>query len=279
MKIDSHQHFWKYTPAEFGWIDQKMQLLQRDFLPLHLESELQLNGFHGSIAVQARQSLEETKWLLDLASRYHFIKGIVGWLDLCSADVKQQVSVLAENPLFVGVRHILQDEPDDNFMLQDKFLNGLQILQRFNLVYDLLIFPRHLPQAIKLVAQIPGTRFVLDHLAKPFIKKKLLSPWQEGIADLAKFPNVWCKVSGMVTEADWQNWKFEDFVPYLDTVFGAFGPNRILIGSDWPVCTLAGSYQQVVSIVIQYLKKYTAVQQEAVLGGNAMKVYRLQIKP
>jgi L-fuconolactonase len=179
----------------------------------------------------------------------------------------------------VGVRHILQDEPDDNFMLQDKFINGLRILQRFNLVYDLLIFPKHLPYAIKLVAQTPGTRFVLDHLAKPFIKKKLLSPWQEEIAELAKFPNVWCKVSGMVTEADWHNWKFEDFVPYLDTVFGAFGPNRVLIGSDWPVCTLAGSYQQVVSIVTQYLKKYTAVQQESVLGGNAVKVYRLQIKP
>jgi L-fuconolactonase len=278
MKIDSHQHFWKYNPVDYGWINDDMQVLRRDFLPPHLEPELRLNGFQGSVVVQAQQSMEETHWLLELADRYPFIIGVVGWIDLCSPEVERQLGMLVKNPWLVGIRHILQDEPDDNYMLQADFINGLRSLQKYDLTYDLLIFPKHLSKAVQLVAQFPALPFVLDHLAKPLIKNKIISPWKEEMAELAQFPNVWCKVSGMVTEADWQNWKFEDFIPYLDTVFDNFGAGRVLIGSDWPVCTLAGTYQQVMSIVPDYIKKYSPAQQSAVLGENAVRVYKLKIE-
>jgi L-fuconolactonase len=275
MKIDSHQHFWKFAAEEFAWINDNMSVLRRDFLPPDLEKELQSIGFNGSIAVQARQSLEETRWLLELADDNAFIKGVVGWVDLRSSDVEQQLSEFSKNKKFVGVRHILQDEADDTFMIQPAFINGLQWLQKYDLTYDILIYPKHLSVAIKLVEQFSKMRFVLDHLAKPFIKKKIISPWKEEVAELAKFPNVFCKVSGMVTEADWQNWKHEDFIPYLDIVFEAFGVKRILIGSDWPVCTVGGNYQKVMSIVIGYIEKLSDEEKAAILGGNAVKAYNL----
>jgi L-fuconolactonase len=277
MKIDSHQHFWKYNTAEFGWINDNMSVIRRDFLPSDLQRELQSLGFDGSIAVQARQSLEETRWLLELADANAFIKGVVGWVDLRSSDVEQQLSSFSKNNKFVGVRHIVQDEPDDRFLLRADFLNGLRCLQRHDLTYDILIYPKHLPVAIKLVEQFPEMRFVLDHIAKPFIKKKIISPWKEEIGELANFSNVFCKVSGMVTEADWQNWKQEDFIPYLDAVFEVFGVDRILIGSDWPVCTLAGNYQKVMSIVIQYIEKMSDEGKAAILGGNAMRAYNIKV--
>jgi L-fuconolactonase len=276
MKIDSHQHFWKYNPAEYGWIDERMKVLRRDFLPSDLIIELQQNDFQGSIAVQARQTLDETQWLLDLAQQNPFIKGVVGWIDLCSPEVERQILKFLKNPRFVGVRHILQDEPDDNFMLRPDFINGLHFLQKYDLTYDILIYPKHLPAAVQLMARFPALRFVIDHLAKPFIKKQILPPWQEAINELSRYPNAWCKISGMVTEADWQNWKYEDFVPYIDTVMNAFGPERLLTGSDWPVCTLAASYRQVLSIVLHYLENYPADQQAAILGGNALQAYKLK---
>jgi L-fuconolactonase len=277
MKIDSHQHFWIYNPAEYGWIGKGMKALRRDFLPRDLKTELHSNGFEGSVAVQARQSVAETQWLLDLAGQNPFIKGVVGWIDLCSPNIEQQILMFLKNPRFVGARHIIQDEPDENFMLRPEFINGLQYLQKYDLTYDLLIFPKQLPNALKLVSRFPALHFVLDHMAKPFIKKQMISPWLEGIIELSRFPNTSCKVSGMVTEADWQNWKYEDFVPYLDTVLGAFGPQRVLIGSDWPVCTLAGHYHQVISIVLRYVGKYSSEQQADILGRNAIKVYKLKI--
>ena len=277
MNIDSHQHFWSYNPAEYGWINDQMKVLRRDFLPADLKPELQQNGFQGSIAVQARQSLTETQWLLDLAAQNPFIKGVVGWIDLCAPDVEQQISQFVKDPRFVGVRHIIQDEPDEAFMLRAEFINGLHYLQKYDLTYDLLIFPKHLSNALKLVVQFPALRFVIDHLAKPFIKKQIISPWREGLIELAHHPNTWCKISGMVTEADWQNWKYDDFVPYLDTVLETFGPERVLIGSDWPVCTLAGSHHKVISIVLRFIEKFTAVQQAAILGQNAEHVYKLKL--
>jgi len=278
MKIDGHQHFWKFNTVEFGWINDDMNALRRDFLPRDLEEELQSIGFNGSIAVQARQSLEETRWLLQLADSNGFIKGVVGWVDLRSPKVEQQLAIFSKNEKFVGARHIVQDEPDDQFLLRADFLNGLRCLQTFDLTYDILIYPKHLPVAIKLVEQFPEMRFVLDHLAKPFIKKKITSSWKEEIAGLAKFPNVFCKVSGLVTEADWQNWKNDDFIPYLDTVFESFGVERILIGSDWPVCTLAGDYQKVMSIVTAFIEKFSNEEKTAILGGNAAKAYHLTSK-
>lgn len=277
MKIDSHQHFWRYDPAEYGWISDQMKVLRRDYLPTGLWTELQRNGFHGSIAVQARQTLTETQWLLELADQNSFIKGVVGWIDLCSADVEQQILQFVKNPRYVGVRHIIQDEPDDTFMLRADFINGLRCLQKYDLTYDLLIFPKHLTNAIKLVDQFPGMRFVIDHLAKPLIKKQIISSWREGLIEIAHYPNTWCKISGMVTEADWQNWKYEDFVPYLDTVLESFGPDRVLIGSDWPVCTLAGNYHKVIAIVLRFIEKYSSGQQAAILGQNAKIVYKLKL--
>jgi L-fuconolactonase len=277
MNIDSHQHFWKYNPAEYGWISDQMKVLRRDYLPAGLWPELQRNSFHGSIAVQARQTLTETQWLLELADQNPFIKGVVGWIDLCAADAEQQILKFVKNPRFVGVRHIIQDEPDEAFMLRAEFINGLRCLQKYDLTYDLLIFPKHLTNAIKLVDQFPGMRFVIDHLAKPLIKKQIISSWREGLIEIAHYPNTWCKISGMVTEADWQNWKYEDFVPYLDTVLESFGPDRVLIGSDWPVCTLAGNYHKVIAIVLRFIEKYSSGQQAAILGQNAKNVYKLKL--
>jgi L-fuconolactonase len=276
MKIDSHQHFWKYNPADYGWINEEMKVLKRDFLPSDLEKELKTIDFVGSIAVQARQSLEETEWLLKLANENPIIKGVVGWVDLQSINVEKQLEEFSKNSKLVGVRHVVQDEADDNFMLRPAFINGLKHVQQFKLAYDILIFPKHLPVAAKLVSQFPDLQFVVDHIAKPFIGKKILEPWKTEIAEFSKFKNVSCKVSGMVTEADWHNWEYEDFFPYLDTIFENFGTQRILIGSDWPVCTVAGKYSVVMDIVLKYIHNFSKAEKDAILGGNAQKVYRIK---
>jgi len=276
MQIDSHQHFWRFNTEEFDWITEEMKTLKRDFLPEDLFKELSATGFQGSVTVQARQTLEETAWLLKLADEHSFIKGVVGWVELCSQNVERQLSQFSTNKKFVGVRHIAQDEPDENFLLRHEFLNGVKYLQNFNLTYDILIYPKQLRTAIRFVEQFPGMRFVLDHIAKPFIKKKIISPWKEEITELSKFPNLFCKVSGMVTEADWKNWKPDDFIPYLDIVFGAFGADRIMLGSDWPVCTIAGSYRNVMGIMLEYIKTFSSEEQSAILGGNAVRAYNLK---
>ena len=277
MKIDSHQHFWNYNQTEYGWIGENMDILKRDFLPTHLQDELKTVGFDGSVAVQARQNLNETEWLLKLSKQYQFIKGVVGWVNLSSTDIEMQLKRYGQNPKFVGVRHVIHDEPDIDFMLGTAFLGGLKMLHPYNLTYDLLIFPEHLPNTLKLVQAFPDQIFILDHIAKPFIKKKILSPWKEGIESLANFSNVFCKVSGMVTETDWKTWKKEDFWPYLDCIFKAFGPDRIMIGSDWPVCKLAGQYQQVMGIVEDYIQSFTEGEKNKILGENAIKAYSLKM--
>ena len=275
MRIDSHQHFWRYNPEEYGWITEQLKVLRRNFLPGDIKQEMKWCDFEGSIAVQARQSIEETKWLLELADAYPFIKGVVGWADLRSPDLDKQLSMFALNKKLVGVRHIVQDEPDNEFLIRQDFINGIKRVQYYGLAYDIVIYPKQLRAAERLAVQFPDMRFVLDHCAKPFIKNKTRSPWGEDIRELAKCPNVFCKVSGMVTEADWKKWEYNDFIPYLDVVFEAFGTERVMIGSDWPVCTLAGTYQDVLSIVLKYISQYSQEEQDLILGKNAANAYHL----
>ena len=223
MRIDAHQHFWIYDPREYDWIDDSMAALRRDFLPDALQPELERAGFQGCVAVQARQSIEETRWLLELAASSPFILGVVGWVDLQSPDVRSQLQAFARNPKLVGVRHVVQGEPDERFLLRPEFLRGISVLEEFNLAYDILIYPKHLSVAAEFVRQFPRQRFVLDHLAKPLIKSGSLQPWERGIRELAALPNVFCKLSGLVTEADWQRWQPEHIAPYMDVAFECFG--------------------------------------------------------
>ena len=277
MRIDAHQHFWRYNADEFDWIDDPMSVLRRDFLPGELKHELEGAGFHGSVAVQARQCLEETSWLLELAASSPQILGVVGWIDLQSPDLRTQLEEFASNPKLVGVRHVVQGEPDDRFMLRPDFLRGIAMLEEFDLAYDILIYPKHLPVAAEFVHHFPRQRFVLNHLAKPFIKAGTTRPWEAGIRDLASFPNVFCKLSGMVTEADWQAWKAEHMKPYLDIALDCFGPERLMIGSDWPVCTVAASYSRTMNIVFDYFAKHSSDIQDAVFGSNAQRFWKLKL--
>jgi L-fuconolactonase len=254
-------------------MSDKMGALKRDFLPEDLEPLLASIGFDGCIAVQARQSLEETRWLLELAERHDFIHGVVGWVDLRSEDLPSQLDSFAGERKLAGVRHVVQDEADDEFMLRPEFRRGISRLREFNLTYDLLLFPKHLPVAVKLVEEFPEQRFVLDHIAKPKIAERLLSPWREDLETLANLPNVCCKLSGMVTETNWKRWQPEDLGAYLDFVFAAFGPDRLMIGSDWPVCTLSGNYESTMRIVMDYVRQFPAEAQAGILGANCVRFY------
>jgi L-fuconolactonase len=274
-RIDSHQHFWQYNPAEHTWMTDAMQVLKQDFMPTDLGPLLTQIGFDGCIAVQARQSIEETNWLLKLANENDFIKGVVGWVDLCSPNIDEVLSGYANQKKLVGVRHVVHDEADDNFMLQPAFQNGIAALKAFNLNYDLLLFPKHIPVALQLVEKFPEQPFVLDHIAKPFVHKKEISPWKDDLKELAKHPNVFCKLSGMVTEAKWNNWEENDFKQYLDIVTESFGTSRIMIGSDWPVCTLSGNYSATMNIVINYADQFSKEISDGILGGNCINFYKI----
>jgi L-fuconolactonase len=275
VKLDAHQHFWRYRAEEYGWIGEHEAALKRDFLPANLAIELERAGFDGSVAVQARQSLAETEWLLELAEGHSFIRGVVGWLDLCSPDLPSHLERLAAKPKLRGVRHVVQDEPDDEFMLREDFLRGIGSLEQWDLAYDILIFPRHLRVARELVHRFPEQRFILDHMAKPPIRKGVLEPWASDLRALAALPNVACKVSGLVTEADWRRWQPGDLRPYVHTVLDAFGAERLMIGSDWPVCTLAASYSDTVGGMMACLDGLSASEQALVLGKNAESWYRI----
>jgi len=276
MKIDAHQHFWRYNAQEYGWMGPGMEALKKDHPPDDLLPLLKAVGIDGTVAIQARQIPEETRWLLELADRYPFIKGVVGWGDLRSPQLREQLERFASHPKLCGVRHVVQDEPDSQFMLREDFIRGLGMLAEFDLTYDILIFPRHLPVACELVARFPDQRFVLDHIAKPLIRDRKVTPWDADIRRLAAYPNVFCKVSGMVTETDWHQWRPADFRPYLDIVFAAFGSKRIMFGSDWPVCTLAGAYADVVEIVSDYVQQLSEEEQADVWGETARRFYRLE---
>jgi L-fuconolactonase len=275
MRIDSHQHFWRYEPAQYPWIGERMEVLKRDYLPGELEPLLRASGFDGTVVVQAQQATAETDWLLALADANAFVRGVVGWLDLRAPDVDEALERCAARPKLVGVRHIVHDEPDDDFLLQPDFRRGLARLHAHGLVYDLLLFPKHLPRAVTVVAELPEQPFVLDHIAKPFIRDALVSPWREDLRRLAAFPNVSCKLSGMVTEARWSDWQPRDIHPYLDTVLEAFGPRRLMIGSDWPVCLLAGDYARTMDVVVDWASRLSAAECHGILGGNAARVYGL----
>ncbi len=272
MKLDSHQHFWKYDAAEYPWIP-KGTPLHRDWLPDDLAPLLKAAGLDGCIAVQARQTLEESRWLLSLADRSPIIRGVVGWVDLRDENVAGQLAELAPHAKFRGVRHVVQSEPDVNFLLGAEFQRGIAALHQFGLTYDVLVFPKQLPASIELVRKFPAQRFVLDHIAKPDIKAGAMSPWREQIRELAKLPNVSCKVSGMVTEADQARWKAADFTAYLDVVFAAFGEDRVMFGSDWPVCLLAGEYARVFALVNDFAAQFSVAAREKLLGGNAARFY------
>ncbi|NVK53559.1 MAG: amidohydrolase family protein [Flavobacteriaceae bacterium] len=274
MNIDAHQHFWKYNPVRDAWIDDSMQVIRRDFLPQDLKPILTANNINGCVAVQADQSETETEFLLECAKQNPFIKGVVGWLDLRAECIEERLEHYSKNKLFKGVRHIVQAEAND-FMLREDFQNGISKLNQFNLTYDILVFPQQLDAAITLVNKFPNQKFVVDHIAKPYIKEAKVKGWKANIQELAKAPNVYCKVSGMVTEADLKHWKPSDFKPYLDIVFEAFGANRIIYGSDWPVCLLAAEYEQQLNIVQNYIQDFSEANKAKIMGGNAVEFYVL----
>lgn len=276
MRIDSHQHFWRYNTKEYSWITADKAALRRDFLPSDLEPLLQALGFDGSIAVQARQTIEETDWLLGLAQEHAFIAGVVGWVPLCSGDVEHHLQRLCLQKKLRGVRHVVHDEPDDHFIDRADFRRGIGLLGTYDLTYDLLIFAKHLPQTIRLVTDFPGQRFVLDHIAKPDIKGGSVSPWDRYIRELARRPNVYCKLSGMVTEAEWNRWQPSDYQRYLNVVTEAFGVERLMIGSDWPVCTLSGSFVATMEIVVRFVQQFSPEARCGVLGENCARAYRLK---
>jgi L-fuconolactonase len=275
MTIDSHQHFWRYDPGRDGWIADEMAVLKRDFLPKHLMAELQGNHVEGCVAVQADQSEQETLFLLELAQKHGFIRGVVGWVDLRSDRLPERLVFFSKFPKLRGFRHIVQAESDDRFLLRPDFLRGIGELQPFSFTYDILIFPRQLPAAAELVAKFPSQKFVLDHIAKPGIKAREIDGWERRIRQLAAQPNVACKLSGLVTEADWHGWQTADFKPYLDVVFDCFGSERLMFGSDWPVCLLASSYVQVKRIIEEYTEGLPQAEKDKIFAGNAAQFYGL----
>lgn len=272
--IDAHQHFWKYSPVKDAWITDDMKIIQRDFLPNDLAPVLASNGIDGCVAVQADQSEEETRFLLSLADEHDFIKGVVGWGDLRADNLSERLTYFSKYKKLKGFRHIIQGEPA-GFMSDRKFIQGVKKLADFNFTYDLLLYHHQLPEAIQFVQQLPEVKIVVDHLAKPSIRTGDIAAWKRDIASLAAFKNIHCKVSGMVTEADWKNWKANDFTPYLDVLFSAFGAERILYGSDWPVCLVAATYQQQLSIAQTYLSTFSEHEKTLVMGENARKFYNL----
>ncbi len=275
LKIDAHQHFWIYDAVRDSWINDDMAVLRADFMPQQLLGLLQQQHFDGSVVVQSDQSDAENLFQLKNAQENPFVKGVVGWVDLQAADVTERLEELSGYEKMKGFRHILQGEKDRALMLKPEFVNGISKLRRFNYTYDILIFPDQLKYAAELVSKFPDQLFVLDHIAKPDIKKGTIADWKKDILALAKYENVSCKVSGMVTEADWKNWKASDFEPYLDIVFDAFGIERLMYGSDWPVCLVAASYAQTLGLMERYTAKLSVNEQELFWGGNAVKFYNL----
>lgn len=275
MNIDSHQHFWHYNPQRDRWITDEMSILKRDFLPEHLIGELHANQVQGCVVVQADQSENETEFLLHLAQHHSTIRGVVGWLDLSSPKLPDRLTHFAQFKKLRGLRHIVQSEPDDRFLLRPDFCRGVATLKNFNLTFDILIYPRQLPAAIEFVGKFPDQKFILDHMAKPSIRTKEIDSWAKQIRALASLRNVYCKVSGLVTEANWANWQPNDFYPYLDIAFETFGFDRLMFGSDWPVCLLAATYRQVRDLLVNYAARLGTGVQEKIFGLNAIQFYGL----
>jgi L-fuconolactonase len=275
-RIDAHQHFWKFDPVRDSWITEEMAAIQRDFLPDDLKPVLQQNGFDGCVAVQANQSEEETNFLVSLSKKCDFVKGIVGWIDLQADDIGDRLAKYKSLSIVKGFRHVLQGEPQRDLMLNPNFKRGIAALQQNGFTYDILIFPDQLKFSNQLIASFPEQKFVIDHIAKPYIKRKDVKEWKNDMEQIAHHENVYCKISGVVTEADWKAWKKEDFKPYLDVVVNAFGMNRVIFGSDWPVCLVAASYQKMLEIVQDYFSVFSKEEQEHFFGLNAIRFYNLQ---
>lgn len=273
--IDAHQHFWQFNPVRDSWITDEMSVIQKDFFPDDFKPVLQQNGLDGCVAVQASQSEEETGFLISLASRHDFIKGIVGWVDLQADDIEERLEKYKSVPFVKGFRHVLQGEPQRDLMLNPNFERGIEALQQHGFTYDILIFPDQVKFSAELVASFPEQKFVIDHIAKPYIKRKEIDEWKKDMEKIAKYENLYCKISGMVTEADWKGWKKEDFTPYLDVVVNAFGANRILFGSDWPVSLVAASYEEMLAIVKDYFASFSKEEQDRFFGLNAIRFYNL----
>ncbi|TAE24607.1 MAG: amidohydrolase [Cytophagales bacterium] len=274
MTIDSHQHFWFYTPERDTWITDDMAVIQRDFLPADLEPVLKANGIDGCVAVQADQSEAETTLLVSLAGAYDFIKGVVGWVDLRAANLYDKLEAYSQYEEIKGFRHVAQAEPDD-FLMRPDVIRGIRQLTAFDFTYDILIYPSQLKAALHLVRDLPDVKFVIDHLAKPYVKKGEITRWSNWMTEIAKQPNVHCKLSGLVTEADWHGWSKKDLFPYLDVAFEQFGPDRLMFGSDWPVCLVAADYTQVKTLIENYVEPWGEEVRAKVFGGNAVSFYNL----
>ena len=275
MILDSHVHFWKYNKSDLPWIDRNMKILQKDYLPSDLELTLKRNHVDGCIAVQAMTAEVETRFLAELANTHTIIKGVVGWTDIRANNAEKKLTELKEYPSIVGMRHIVQSEADD-FLYDEKFRQGISLLKQFGYTYDILIYPRQLKAATDFVRAFPDQAFIVDHCAKPDVKNKEMDTWRKGITDLAMFPNVSCKLSGLITEAAWKEWSPADFYPYLDVVFESFGIERLMFGSDWPVMLLSGIYVQWKSLLEKYMEGFLAEEKEAVFGLNALRIYGIQ---
>lgn len=274
-RIDAHHHLWRYTSEEYGWIDESMVKLRHDFLPEDLTREMIAAGIDGAVAVQARQTLDETRWLLDLADECEAIRGVVGWAPIAGEDFPGVMEEFESRSKLKGLRHVIQGEKDEHYILREDFNSGIRAMQGSGLVYDILIYERHLPQTIEFVDRYPEQVFVLDHVAKPLIREGVMEPWATRLRELAKRENVWCKVSGMVTEADWASWSAETLRPYLDVVVEAFGAKRLMTGSDWPVCLVACEYGRWFEVLREYFSRFSKDEQNAVFGGTATEVYGL----
>ena len=273
--IDSHQHFWKYNPQNHQWITDDMKVIQKDFSPSDLKKVFEQHGIEGCVLVQVDQTEAETNHFLELARENSFIKGVVGWIDLQAENLEERLEHFSSDKKLKGFRHIVQGEADVNFLLRDDFVRGISSLEKYGFTYDILIFPHQLGAALELVRKFPNQKFVIDHLAKPYIKDQYYDGWANQIQAISRSENVYCKISGMVTEADWQNWKQQDFLPYLDAVYEAFGAGRLMYGSDWPVCLVAAEYHQVLHIIQLWTAGFTEDEKRKIMGQNAIDFYQL----
>ncbi len=277
MKIDAHQHFWKYNPVKHYWLGGDMTILKHDFLPEDLETILKNNGFDGTIAIHSEHNLEDTNFLLGLAGNHEFVKGVVGWVDLRASNLQEILEMYSLNSKFVGVRHLLAYDPDPEIMDNQEFINGVKALSKFNLTYDVVVKPNRLDDAANFIRKIPEVKFVLDHMGNPKIRNMHSQDWKKAIKTIASIDHVYCKISGLITESHWTEWEYVNLVPYLDHALECFGPNRLIFGSDWPTCRLAGTHSEVTGVAENFVKSLSASEKNAIMGQNAVDFYQLKM--